>query len=267
MLWLAVLEYAVLASTFTIAKVAVGHAEPLFLIGVRMVAASPLMLLVHRFHSASFHIKREDYWLFVKVSFFHILFPFVGEFWALQYISSAKTAITYALTPFVAALLSFFLLKKKLSKRQTVGLVIGLLGLMPIFLSGDDVAFAGGEFFSISIPELVLLCVVTSASYAWFVVAELMRRGYGISLINGVAMFFGGAVSLILWYFLGGEGSPVRGDLSSFLWWTGLLILVSNVISLQSLRLLIESHFDYLHECHRLFMPHFCINLWGVFAE
>ncbi|MCA9506957.1 MAG: DMT family transporter [Myxococcales bacterium] len=232
MIYLAILEYAILASTFTIAKVAVGYADPLFLIGVRMLCSSPLMFLVHKFSKANdFTIKKEHWKLFIGVSLFHIFLPFIGEFWALQYISSAKTAITYSLTPFIAAILSFFILKKKTSFMQTIGLLIGLFGLLPIFLSGDEVHLAAGEFLTISLPELVLLLSVISASYAWFLVSNLMNQGYGISFINGVAMLIGGVLSLITWYMISQGTSPIRGDFNQFLLWTSLLIVVANVIS------------------------------------
>lgn len=229
MVYLAILEYAILASTFTIAKVAVGYADPLFLIGTRMVLSSPLMFLVHYFQkNASFRIHKRDWPAFFAVSLFHIFLPFIGEFWALQYLSSAKTAITYSLTPFIAAILSFVLLNKKISKKQSLGLIIGLLGLLPIFISGDDVATH--EFFMISMPEIVLLVSVIFASYAWFIVSKLMNKGYGISLINGVAMFIGGNLSFIAWYFFS-EGPAIHGDFYGFMWWTFLLIIVANVIS------------------------------------
>jgi drug/metabolite transporter (DMT)-like permease len=232
MIFIAVLEYAILASTFTLAKIAIQYADPLFLIGVRMVFAAPLMFLIHRFKGpSSFTIHKQDFWLFLKVSVFHIFLPFVGEFWALQYVSSAKTAITYSLTPFIAALLSYLLLKKKLTVKQTIGLIVGLFGLMPIFFSGDDISHMAGEFLYISLPELVLLLAVTSASYAWFMVSELMKRGYGISLINGTAMLVGGLFSLALWAIVSDGQSPIKGDFYSFIFWTGALILVANVIS------------------------------------
>lgn len=232
MIFLAVLEYAILASTFTIAKVAVGYADPLFLIGVRMVVSAPLMLLIHKTQkNGSFKIAKRDIGSFILVSLFHIFLPFVGEFWALQFMSSAKTAITYSLTPFIAAVLSYFILRKKISSKQTLGLVIGLLGLLPILISGDDVDLLGGEFFFVSMPEIVLLIAVTSASYAWFLVSDLMKKGYGISFINGVAMFFGGVLSLVAWYASAGDTSPIHGDTNEFLLWTALLIIVANVVS------------------------------------
>lgn len=230
MILLAVLEYAILASTFTLAKVAIAYADPLFLIGVRMVAASPLMFLVHYLRKDnSFSIKERDRSMFFKIAIFHIFLPFIGEFWALQFISSAKTAITYSLTPFIAAIFSYFLLQKKLGVWQTIGLAIGLFGLLPIFISPDEMST--GEFWLIGIPELVLFGAVISSSYAWFMIADLMKRGYGISLINGVAMLLGGALSLILWYFTSGDEPPIHGDLGQFILWTSLLVIVANVIS------------------------------------
>lgn len=231
MILLAVLEYAILASTFTIAKVAVGYADPLFLIGVRMIVAAPIMFMVHSLQrKSSFKIHKRDLLIFLAVSVFHIFLPFIGEFWALQYVSSAKAAITYSLTPFIAALLSFLLYKKTLTAKQSFGLCIGLLGLMPIFFSKDDIAHAAGEFLHISLPELVLLGSVTSASFAWFMVSDLMKRGYGISFINGIAMFFGGIFSLLLWMYTSSDVNPIKQDGASFIFWVFLLVIVANVI-------------------------------------
>lgn len=232
MILLAVLEYAILASTFTLAKVAVQYADPLFIIGVRMVVSAPLMFLVHYIHKKNtFCIAKEDRVKFLLVSIFHIFLPFSAEFWALQYVSSAKAAITYSLTPFIAAVLSYFLLKKKLAFKQVLGLAIGLLGLMPIFFSPDDIPYMAGKLLFVSIPELVLLLAVCSASYAWFIVSDLMKRGYGISFINGVAMLLGGIFSFMLWWLVFDDKPPITGDFSQFVLWTSLLILVANVLS------------------------------------
>lgn len=231
MLFLAILEYAILASTFTIAKVAVQHADPLFIIGVRMTLSAPIMFLVHRLQKNNgMAIAKADLPLFLKVSLFHIFIPFVGEFWALQYVSSAKAAITYALTPFIAAILSYFLLRRSISSKQTIGLIIGIMGLFPILISSDDMT-SSGQLGFISMPEIILLLCVTSASYAWFLVTKLMEKGYGISFINGIAMLGGGILSLIVWYFIAKDETPLRGEVAPFVFWTSLLILVANVIA------------------------------------
>jgi drug/metabolite transporter (DMT)-like permease len=233
MILLAILEYAILASTFTMSKVAIGFSNPLFLTGVRMVASAPILYALYLWQSKTrTDIKRADWPLFFAVGFFHIFVPFVGEFWALQYISSIKSAITYSLTPFIAALLSYVLLREHLTKKQTAGLVLGMLGLVPIFITGSDLEALAGEFMSVSLPELVLLVAVVSASYAWFLVFKLMKHGYHISQINGTAMLIGGVMSLILWWIIYGDTTPIQtGDLNSFLLWTGMLVVVANVIS------------------------------------
>jgi drug/metabolite transporter (DMT)-like permease len=265
MIYLAILEYAILASTFTIAKVAVAYADPLFLIGIRMVFAAPLMFILHKLQKGStFTIKREHWPLFLCVSLFHIFLPFIGEFWALQFVSSAKTAITYSLTPFIAAILSFFLLKKKISTKQSLGLLIGIFGLLPIFISGDEVNYSAGEFLMVSLPEFVLLLSVISASYAWFIVSKLMEAGYGISLINGVAMFIGGCLSLGAWYVFSSDEPAIRGDFNQFLLWTSLLIVVANVISYNFYGWLLRHMSITLMSAVGFFCPIFA-SIYGLF--
>lgn len=230
MIFLALLEYAILASTFTIAKVAVSYANPLFLIGVRMVIAAPLMFLLHGINKEkSKSVEKRDVHIFLLAGIFHIFLPFVAEFWALQYVTSSKAAIIYSLTPFIAAILSFFILKRLISFMQFLGLLIGLLGLLPILLSNETISNPSESFF-VSLPELALLGAVSSASYGWFLVSDLMKRGYGISLINGIAMLFGGFLSLLVWFVFLGHENPIHGEVSQFMLWTLLLVMVANVI-------------------------------------
>ena len=233
MIFIAIMEYAILASTFTLSKIAIQFADPLFLIGIRMLIAAPLIMAVQYLQERKFcfYIDKKDYYSFLKVGIYHIAIPFIGEFWALQYISSIKSAITYSLTPFIAAFLSFLLLKKKLSLKQSIGLFIGLFGILPIFMSSSLPEQLMGEFLYISLPEIVLLLSVISASYAWFIISDLMNKGYSISIINASSMFIGGLISLIIWLFTAKNFQPLNGSFNDFLFWTLCLVIVANVIS------------------------------------
>lgn len=228
---LVVLLYAVLASTFTIAKTALAYAKPFFLIGFRMTLAGLLLLgYLYFFKREKFYLQKKDWLLFAKVSLFHIYFAFILEFWALQYISSSKTNLIYSATPFIAAILSYFLLKERLGLQKFLGMLIGVLGLIPIFLTQTDIRESGMQLFSMSLPEVVLLFAVVSAAYAWFVVKQLMDKGYSLLMINGVAMLVGGILSFFTSIaFEGVSTSPVF-DFWPFLIWTLLLILVANII-------------------------------------
>lgn len=227
---LVVVLYAVLASTFIFAKKAVSLANPCFLVGVRMIIAGLLLLGYYwLFYRKHLRIKRADWWLFFKVSLFHIYIAFIFDLWSLQYISALKSTLIFSSTPFVAAVLSYFLLAERLSIKKIIGVVVGIGGLVPVVMiqaSGEGVA---QELTRISLPEIVLFGAVLSGAYAWFLVKRLMDRGYSFGVINGVAMLVGGIMSLATAGIVEGFAHPVR-DLYPFMGWLVLLILAANII-------------------------------------
>jgi drug/metabolite transporter (DMT)-like permease len=227
--FLVVLLYALLASTFTLAKTALMYAKPFFLIGFRMTLAGILMLLyLFLFNRKKFVLKKEDLFLFLKVSLFHIYFAYIFDFWSLQYMTSSKSNLIYSATPFVAAVLSYFLLKERLGWKKFLGMLIGLSSLIPIFMTRDSGSF--NNLFSISLPELALMFAVVSGAYAWFLVKELMVRGYSLLMINGFAMLVGGFLAFVTSFFWGDfSGNPIF-DFWPFLVWTLVLIFVANFI-------------------------------------
>ena len=230
MLFLVVLEYAILASTFTIAKIALNYAYPFFLIGFRMTVAGCLLLgYLYLFRRSHLKIATKDYSRFFSTALFHIYLAFMLEFWALQYVPSAKTVIIYALTPFFAALFSYVLHREKLSPKKILGIVVGCTGLVPILAgqSGNESLLLANTSF----PEAVLLVAVACACYAWFIIKDLMRKGYHLGLINGVAMLIGGLMSFVTSFFFEGSWSEAVIAWEPFLFWTLLLVMVANVIS------------------------------------
>lgn len=237
-MFLVVLLYIFLALTFVFAKFIVQYASPIFIIASRMLLAGGMLLLYEIFYLKKHLIPhKKDWFLFLQTSLFHIYFSFVLEFWSMQYVSSSKANIIYSTTPFITALLSYILLKEKLSKIKIFGLLMGLGGLMPVLLLSTSNNGLSGEIFHISLPEIVLLFSVSSAAYAWFLVKKLMNKGYSLTLINGIAMFLGGVEALLtsvvveianpLW-----NNQPIKlvYDLKPFLFWLFMLIIVANFI-------------------------------------
>lgn len=228
-MFLIILAYAVLGSTFVIAKTSLYYAKPFFLIGFRMVLAGSFLLGYNLIRKKSLLINREDIPTFIKVVFTHIYITFIFEFWALSHPSmgAAKTCLIFSATPFIMALLSYLLLSEKLGLRKMLGMAIGILGLVPILIQNDG---TGSEFLSISFPELILLIAVFSGAYAWFDIKKLMAKGYSLVIINGFAMFFGGWLAFITSaIFEGMTESPVY-DYYNFIKYVLALILASNVI-------------------------------------
>lgn len=230
-MFLIVLLYAILASTFVFAKNALDYAEPIFLIGFRMTFSGTILLsYLLLFNRKKFKIAKGDLFLFSKVAFFHVYLAFICEFWSLQYLSSSKTNLIYSLTPFIAAALSFFLLKELLSNMKIFGLLLGMVGIIPIMILQTSTFETETEFLSISLPDIVLLVAVVSASYAWFDIKKLMARGYSLALINGFAMFAGGLGAFITYFSTEGFDKPAIKDFWPFFQYVMLLIIFSNVI-------------------------------------
>ena len=227
---LIVVLYALLASTFVLAKKSLTFASPCFLIGFRMTLAGIFLLGYHRVCTKKLKLPEpQDRWLFFKMTLFHIYLAFILEFWALRYITALKTTIIYAITPFVAAFLSYLLLGERLTTFKTIGILVGCAGLIPVLLAGATSQEAFMVLGSMSLPEIVLLISVVSSCYAWFLVKELMKKGYNLGFINGVAMFFGGIMSLFTSFAIEPMGDMVI-VWGPFLGWVLALIVVANLM-------------------------------------
>lgn len=198
MLWLVLLMYLLMASTFTVAKTAVLYMQPLYFIGFRMFIAGGL-LLAYIFLLRRDKIKwnRADLSLFAQIAIFHIYCAYVFEFWGLQYISSAKACLLYNLSPFFTALFSYFLFQYALSYCQWLGLIVGFCAIIPIFAS-HSLQESLSNISAFSVGELFMLISVASAAYGWIVMKKLVvDKGYSTAWINGIGMFVGGCAALI----------------------------------------------------------------------
>jgi len=249
-MFLIVLLYALLASTFTLGKAALDYGQPFFLIAVRMLGGG-LLLLAYQYwrDRMQFRLYKKDFWLYGQIVLFHIYIAYMLEFWALEYVSAAKVGLIYNLSPFVTAILAYFLFHERLSNKQILGLAIGFFGSLPILMAPAPGEVAVGAISFFSIPELAVLVSVVAAAYGWMVMKKLLDRGYTPLMVNGVGMIIGGLLALgtSLWF----EGTPTiqAADYAGFgrpyliellgahwagvvifAWYTALLILVANII-------------------------------------
>ncbi len=190
---------AIGGSTYTMGKAALALSQPTFLIAVRLLLAGSLFLgygLLSKFQMPK--IKTRDYFLFAQIAFFGFYFSYVMHYWALQQMTSSKSAFLYSLTPIVAAILSYFSFKEKITVKKILGLGIGLLGFIPELLASTSTK--SGQSFSVW-PELILLSAILSFTYGWIVIRKAIKYyGYPIIFINGIGMLLGGAAALITAY-------------------------------------------------------------------
>ncbi len=226
--------YMLFASTFTLGKAVLAYIDPIFFIGIRMVAGGLLLLgYQYFFNYRQWRFEKKDIYLFVHIIFFHIYLAFVLEFWALQYVASAKACLLFNLSPFITALFSRYLLDEYLRGRQWLGLAIGFIGFLPVLVTYVSTEATAGALGFFSAPEVALLIAVCSSAYGWIVLKKLVvKKGYSIVMVNGVGMMGGGLLALITSYIW--EGMSVvpmaTTDFVMLFSYTFALILIANVI-------------------------------------
>lgn len=212
---LVILLYLLFASTFTLGKAALAYVSPFLFIGVRMIFGGSLLLVYHWYGTRQkFSIQRSDWSLFARIIIFHIFCAYTLEFWALQYVTSAKACLLYNLSPFITALFSYFLFAEKLSPRQLCGLIIGFLGFVPILLSQGLPELLSWHLGFVSIYELALICSVISSAYGWIIMKDLIHKGYSFIMVNGIGMTGGGILALLLSLYK--EGMPMMKQVPVF---------------------------------------------------
>ncbi len=192
--------YALIASTYTVGKFALAYAQPIFLIGVRMILGGSLLLgYVACSITRRPKITMFDWSLFAGAAFFHVYASFILEFWSLQYVTSAKASFMYNLSPFITALLAALFLHERLTKRKFVGLIVGFVGTLPILVAGIPYAeVEAGKFLFFSVPEVALLGAVITSCCGWIIVTKLVvKKHYSPFYVNGVSMLTGGIGALV----------------------------------------------------------------------
>ena len=196
---LVIVLYLLFASTFTLGKAALAYVSPFLFIGMRMILGGSLLLGYYRFGTKQkIAIHKDDYPLFVHIILFHIFCAYTLEFWALEYVTSAKACLLYNLSPFITAIFYYFFCAERLTYRQICGLIVGFVGFLPILVAQTPLEKIGWHLGFLSVYEIALIASVTSSAYGWMVVKNLINRKYPLILINGISMTGGGILALIL---------------------------------------------------------------------
>lgn len=226
-MYLIVVLYALCASMFTISKWGLAYTEPIFFVAVRMILAGTLLcgyiLARQGWDTQFFTYLKRDWFLFAQIIFFHIYLTYLCDVCALKDISSIESAVIYNLSPFVAALLSYFWFSEVMTPKKWLGLLIGFVAYLPQLLKV-------GPLTSDMWPRLLTLIAVISSAYGWVLLRALMKKGYSPIVANGIGMFFGGLIALGTSYLAEPwTPSPVV-CWASFIQATILIVVVANVL-------------------------------------
>ncbi len=225
------LLYLICASTFTISKAALSFVSPIFFTGARMTLAGAALLTYYSMYNKRIIIPKHHWYLFAQVIIFYIYCAYVFDIVALQHLTSAKACLLYDLSPFLSALFSYLWFHEKMTLKKWMGLLIGCVGFLPVLMAPAPVAEQSIDNSFLSWSELIMLLAVVSSVYGWVLIRQLVKdHAYSSVMVNGVGMLGGGLLAFITSFFLEGwSPSPVK-ELVPFVYYTLLIIIVSNIV-------------------------------------
>ena len=223
-----ILLYALCASMFTISKWGLVYSQPIFFVAVRMILAGTLLcgyLAVSLgLDKKLWHSVKRDWFLFLQIIFFHIYLTYLCDLCALKDISSVESAFIYNLSPFIAALMSYFWFDEYMTSKKWLGLLIGFGAYLPQVL-----AYGNVHLFSHAWPRLLTLLAVVSSTYGWILLRALMKKGYSPVFVNAIGMFFGGLIALVTSFLTESWTPPVTAWVP-FAQATVLIVVVANLL-------------------------------------
>lgn len=219
-------------AVFSIAKLSLVYAPPLFITATRMILAG-LILLVYQycFHRKQFILKKAHLLPIFIVGLTGVYLTNVLEFWGLQFMTAGKACFIYSFSPIATALLSYLWFSEHITFKKWVGLIIGILGFIPVLsaqASGEDRSGVLGFF---SYAEIAVLLAAIATAMGWIVMRTMVKK-HTLSAImsNGTTMLVGGLMAL-LHSFISDPWTPTPVTE----WWPFLasfipLTIVSNLI-------------------------------------
>lgn len=232
-MFLVILLFALFASLFTLQKDTLQYCEPFFLIGSRMLF-SGIILLTYLFitNRTAFKVNTKHLGTFLLLALFAVYLTNICEIWGIKHMVSSKACLLYSLSPFLAALVAFFVLGETLSKQKWLGMFIGFFGLIPIHFAQTSEEISLGQFSIFSIAELSILGAVFFSVYGWILLKKIISQyKHSPLLANGISMTIGGVFALLHSYFSGELWQPIPvAELKPFITNSLVMCLISNII-------------------------------------
>lgn len=231
---LVIILYMLFASLFSLQKLTLSYCEPFFSVGSRMLFAGIVLIgyVLIRHKPKSIKIKPEHIKgiLLLAISMVYLTNTF--EIWAIKHMTTSKVCLMYSLSPFMSALVAFFVLNETLSRKKLLGMAIGFLGLLPLIFMQSQQELGTGTFLMFTLAELACFGMVFCSICGWIMLKKVIQDyEYTPLVANGLGMIIGGLLALLHSYFAGEHWSPLPiTDMRSFVINTFIMCIISNLI-------------------------------------
>jgi drug/metabolite transporter (DMT)-like permease len=230
-LLLLIILFSLFASIFSLQKIGLNYSAPYFFIGFRMIFAGMILLFFYSFLNRKFFLPmKKDIKNIIYLTIFNIFLTNSFEIIGLNNTSSSKACMIYSISPFITYIMAFFILKEKITYKKTLGLFIGISGLIPIIFSKTTEEIKIIKFMFLSSAEISLLISVFFSILGWIYLKKLIKIGYSYIYLNGISMFFGGiCIILLSLKFENWKPIPIN-NFNSFVFYIIVTTIISNII-------------------------------------
>lgn len=218
---------------FAIGKFALQAAAPVFFTGTRMLLAGIVLLTYYYVvNKTKLKLTKQQWAYLLAISIFGIYLTNVSEFWGLQYISTGKASLLCSFYPIITAVISWAWLREVISKKQILGLLIGMLGFFPVLLGKDAIVDTSGAIGIFTYAELAMFTSSVALALGWLFVRQAVHCiKIDVIALNGISMLIGGFLAIFHSYrFEAWEPFPIT-DISQYLWTLVIILLTSNILS------------------------------------
>lgn len=232
-MFLIILLFAMFSSIFTLQKVGLAYGEPFFLIGSRLLFAGILLLgYLFIYKRKNFALGRKNFLVLCFYGLIAFYVTNIAEIWGINNMNSSKACLIYSLSPFLTALLAYFILREILSAKKWLGLLIGFFGLIPIIYSQTAIEKSAGTFGLFSYAELAVLIAATASVYGWILLKKIIDQTKCTPILaNGIGMTLAGIFALTHSYVVGENWDPIPvNNYPQFIGNITVICLMSNII-------------------------------------
>lgn len=173
----AILSMLFWSSTFVWFKIAYENFQPFTIIFLRLLLAGVVLEIYARIFKQTEIIKKEDFKIFLLLSFCEPFCYFLGESFGLMFISATLGSLIISTIPLFTPIFTYVFLKEKLGLWGIIGLLISFLGLTFIIFENADLS---GSIWGVL---LEFFAVFSGIAYG-IVVKKLTHKYKSITIVK-----------------------------------------------------------------------------------
>ncbi len=122
--------------TFVATKICLDYLNPIELVGLRFLIGLPLLYAVIRMKGISMEVAANEYRA-LGIGAAIIAIHFLLQALALNFTSATNTGWIIAVTPLALAILSYLILKEKITRKEITGIIIATAGILLLVSRGN----------------------------------------------------------------------------------------------------------------------------------